>query len=55
MKDKKLEERLKLEYGCDSIAWEEMAKRYEAMYPDINIEEYFDRLQMELERLKECG
>ena len=49
MKDKKLEERLKLEYGCDSITWEELSKRYKAMYPDLELTETLDRALLKWE------
>jgi len=52
--DDKMYESLALEYNAPlGITWEEMSKQYQKMYPDINIKEYLDRMQIMLEEGKD--
>lgn len=49
--DKDGYDNLAMEYNAPrGITWEELAKRYNEEHPDINIEEYLDRVQIMLER-----
>ena len=44
--DKDDYDNLAIEYNAPrGITWEELAKRYNGEHPDINIEEYLDRVQ----------